>query len=415
MRLAVALSLSLATVAQAAPDSTLRPAARPAAPATPARTYATVPNAGFDTWVRNFRPRALREGVSAGTFDAAFAGAGYIPDSIALDRNQAEFTKPLSDYMATAASDDRVATGRAMLVKHADLLQRIESRFGVDRHVVLAVWGMESNFGKRRGSVPLISTLATLAYDGRRGRFFEQQLVAALKILQRGDTTPANMTGSWAGAMGHTQFIPTSYAAYAVDFTGDGRRDIWADDPSDALASTAAYLSNAGWVTGQPWGVEVRLPEGFDYGQSARAVAQSPARWAAQGVVGTDGRAVPDHGTASLITPTGAGGPAFLVFRNYDVISRYNNAQAYIIGVGHLGDRIRGLGPLQHPFVAGERDLTRAERVELQQRLTAQGFATGGIDGKIGPASRRAIRAWQARAGLPQDGFAGVTLLNRLR
>ncbi len=413
MHLTFAVSLCLSTAAAAAPQTTLRPEVRPAAP--PARTYATVQDAGFDAWVRKFRARALAQGVSRATFDVAFADAGFIPDSIALDRNQAEFTKPLSDYMATAASNERVATGRDMLVQYKTLLDRIEATYGVDRHVVLAVWGMESNFGKRRGAVPLISTLATLSYEGRRGRFFEEQLVAALKILQRGDTTPQNMTGSWAGAMGHTQFIPTSYAAYAVDFTGDGRRDIWSDDPSDALGSTAAYLSRFGWTKGQPWGVEVRLPQGFDYGKSARSVKQRPGVWASQGVVGVDGRGVADVDSASLITPTGAGGAAFLVFSNFDVISRYNNAEAYIIGVGHLGDRINGMAPLVHPFVAGERSLNRAERRELQQRLTSEGLDTGGVDGRIGPASRRAIRAYQARLGLPQDGYASLTLLQRLR
>ena len=378
-------------------------------------TLAQAQGAGFADWVRRFRARALARGISARTFDAAFANARYLPESIERDRNQSEFVKPLSDYMATAASDIRVTNGRSLQSRLSRLLDVIETRFSVDRNVVVAIWGMESNYGQRRGDVPLISTLATLAFDGRRGRFFEDQLLAALQILQRGDITPANMTGSWAGAMGHTQFIPTSYQAYAVDITGDGRRDIWSDDPSDALASTAAYLGRFGWRKGQPWGVEVRLPAGFDYSLSWRATTRSPAQWAALGVVGTDGRAVPNYGQASLITPTGARGPAFLVFRNYDVISRYNNAQAYILGVGHLGDRIRGLGPLSTPWPPGERDLFRAERRALQAALNAAGFNAGPVDGKIGPGTRRAIRAYQRAAGLPQDGWASLSLLERLR
>jgi len=368
--------------------------------------------AGFGNWIAGFRSRARAAGISNQTFDAAFAGVQYLPDSIRRDRNQAEFVKPLGEYMATAASENRVQNGRAMLRQYGNLLSRIEATYGVPPHVVTAVWGMESNYGQRRGDVPLISTLATLAYDGRRGRFFEQQLIAALGILQRGDVAPRNMTGSWAGAMGHTQFIPTSYQAYAVDFTGDGRRDIWADDPSDALASTAAYLRRFRWRQGQPWGVEVLLPRGFDFGQTSR---RSPAAWGQLGVRGVDGNVVPNYGDASLIVPTGAGGPAFLIFSNYTVISRYNNAQAYIIGVGHLGDRIRGMGPLRTPWPANGRGLVRAERVELQQRLTAAGFSTGGVDGKIGPNSRAAIRAYQRSQGLPADGYASVQLLERLR
>ena len=373
-------------------------------------------NAGtFPAWIAGFQPRARAAGISDRTFAAAFDGVQYLTDSIERDRNQAEFVKPLGDYMATAASDARVVNGRAMMQQYAPLLARIEAQFAVDAHVVTAIWGMESNYGQRRGDVPLISTLATLAHDGRRGQFFEQQLVAALGILQNGDVAPRNITGSWAGAMGHTQFIPTSYQAYAVDFTGDGRRDIWTDDPSDALASTAAYLRRYGWQKGQPWGVEVRLPRGFDFNQTARAVKRSPDAWAQQGVGGVDGRAVPNYGEASLITPTGAGGPAFLVFRNFDVIGRYNNAEAYIMGVGHLGDRIRGMGPLQAAFPAGERGLLRAERVELQQRLTAAGYSTQGVDGRIGPNSRDAIKAYQRSQGLVPDGYASVSLLERLR
>ena len=370
---------------------------------------------GFQNWIARFRGRARAAGISDRTFNAAFAEARYLPDSIERDRNQSEFVRPLADYMATAVSDTRVSNGRNMVRRHANLLAQIEARFEVEPHVVVAVWGMESNYGQRRGDTPLISTLATLAYDGRRGRFFENQLIAALRILQNGDVAPRNMTGSWAGAMGHTQFIPTSYEAYAVDFTGDGRRDIWADDPSDALASTAAYFRRYRWRKGQPWGVEVRLPRGFDYGQSGRTVTRAPSDWARLGVLGNDGRAVPNYGDATLSTPTGAGGPAFLLFRNYDVISRYNNAEAYIIGVGHLSDRIRGLGPLQTRFPEGERRLRRSERRELQQRLTNAGFSTRGVDGRIGPNSRAAIRAYQRSVGLPPDGHPSLALLQRLR
>ena len=405
--------LTLLAAAALGASSTM--AAQPSAAPAPSLPLVQVQADGFATWVNAFRSRALAAGISAQTFGRAFTGAQYLPDSIRRDRNQAEFSLALSEYMATAASDARVENGRAMVQQYSALLDRLEATYGVDRHVIVAVWGMESNYGARRGDVPLISTLATLAYDGRRGRFFEQQLIAALRILQRGDIAPAQMTGSWAGAMGHTQFIPTSFEAYAVDITGDGRRDIWSDDPSDALASTAAYLSRSGWQRGQLWGVEVRLPRGFDYGRSDRAVSQSVSAWAAAGVQSASGQGLPDHGAASLITPTGAAGPAFLVFRNYDVISRYNNAQAYIIGVGHLADRLRGAGPLAVSWPQGERTLLRAERRELQQRLNAAGYDTGGIDGQIGPASRRAIRAYQQSQGLPSDGFASLRLLERLR
>lgn len=367
---------------------------------------------GFRTWIGGFQGRARAAGLSDRTLQAAFADVQYLQDSIDRDRNQAEFVRPLADYMSTAVSDTRVTNGRAMVRQFANVFARIEATFDVEPHVVAAVWGMESNYGQRRGDIPLISTLATLAYDGRRGQFFEEQLIAALRILQNGDVAPSNMTGSWAGAMGHTQFIPTSYEAYAVDITGDGRRDIWADDPSDALASTAAYFRRFNWRKGQPWGVEVLLPPGFDYGQTQR---RSPAAWGQLGVRGVDGQVVANYGEASLVFPTGAGGPAFLTFANYTTISRYNNAQAYIIGVGHLGDRIRGLGPLQVPFPADERQLRRAERIELQQRLTSAGFSTQGVDGQIGPNSQAAIRAYQRSVGVPADGFPSVALLERLR
>jgi membrane-bound lytic murein transglycosylase B len=369
----------------------------------------------FASWLAGFRGRAAAAGITEQTFTAAFARARYLGDSIDRDRNQAEFVRSFGDYMASAVSDIRISTGRAKLQELAPLFTAIEARFDVEPQVVAAIWGMESNFGANRGTVPLISTLATLAHDGRRGAFFEEQLIAALLILQRGDTTPDRMTGSWAGAMGHTQFIPTSYQAYAVDFTGDGRRDIWGDDPSDALASTAAYLRAFDWTRGQPWGVEVRLPAGFDFTQTGRRVSMPVPDWGRIGVVGIDGRAVPDHGEATLTTPTGASGPAFLLFSNYSVIGRYNNAEAYIFGVGHLADRLRGAGPFVTPWPAGDQPLRSEERRELQERLTNAGFDTGGVDGRIGPNTRGAIMGFQSSRGLVPDGHPSVPLLQLLR
>ncbi len=280
---------------------------------------------------------------------------------------------------------------------------------------MVAVWGLESAYGSYRGSTPILQALATLAYDGRRGQFFEEQLIAALQIVQAGDVSPRDMTGSWAGAMGHTQFIPTSYLAYAVDFHGDGRRDIWSEDPTDALASTAAYLARFGWERGRPWGVEAQLPPDFDYGQASRSVKAMPSHWAELGVVGIDGRPVPDHGEASILLPAGAGGAAFMIFKNFEVIERYNTADAYVIGVGHLADRIRGDGPIKTPWPRGERVLGFSERQELQQRLTEAGFTTQGVDGRIGPNTIDAIRSYQRASGMVPDGYASEELLRRLR
>lgn len=372
-------------------------------------------NAGFDRWISGFRGRALAQGIRAEVFDRAFRGLAYDAGVIAKDRNQSEFTKPIWEYLDSAVSDTRVANGKAALQANRRLLERIEARFGVDRAVVVAIWGLESAYGTHRGDTPLIGALASLAYDGRRGRFFEAQLIAALKIVQAGDVDPGAMTGSWAGAMGHTQFIPTSYLAHAVDFTGDGRRDIWSDDPTDALASTAAYLARSGWVTGQPWGAEVRLPEGFDYGLTGERVKKSAAEWAALGVRDAAGGRVADHGAASILLPAGARGAAFMIFRNFQVIERYNSADAYVIAVGHLADRIRGGGPIRADWPRGDRALAAAERRELQERLTRAGFDTGGVDGRIGPNTIAAIRAFQRAKGLIPDGYASLDVLRRLR
>ena len=374
-----------------------------------------VPNAGYDAWVQAFRQRAAARGIPAGTLDAAFRSAGFLPGVLERDRNQTEFSRTLQDYLAIAASDQRVSMGQAALRQYGGVLAQIEARYGVEANVVAAVWGLESFYGTRRGDVPVIAALSTLAYDGRRGEFFEAQLMAALRILQNGDITPDRMTGSWAGAMGHTQFIPTSYQGFAVDFTGDGRRDIWSDDPTDALASTAAYLAKSGWQRGQPWGLEVRLPPGFATGQTGRGKGQAVSSWAAQGVTRAGGAALPGSGSGSIIIPAGPSGPAFLLFQNFNVILRYNNAENYAIGVGHLSDRLRGGGPVRGAFPPDAQGMTIADRQELQRRLTAKGFDTEGSDGVIGKKTAAAISAYEAAHGLPVTGVPTLILLNRLR
>lgn len=370
-----------------------------------------VANPGFDVWVQSFRPRALSKGISPATFDSAFRASGFIPGVIEKDRNQTEFTRTTEDYLAIAASDERLSMGRQAYAQQSGTLQAIEARYGVEPHVVAAVWGLESFFGTRRGSVPVISALATLAYDGRRGAFFEQQLVAALKILQNGDVGPQGMTGSWAGAMGHTQFIPTSYLAFAVDFRGDGRRDIWSDDPTDALASTAAYLAKNGWTRGQPWGQEVQLPSGFNTGLAGRGKTRSD--WADLGVRGVNG-ALGNHGPASLLLPGGANGPAFLLYRNFNVILRYNNAENYALGIGHLADRLNGAGPLRASFGPDAQGMTIVDRQALQRKLTAAGYDTQGSDGVIGAKTIAAISAFQAAKGLAVTGQPSLALLAML-
>ncbi|WP_374391967.1 lytic murein transglycosylase [Tabrizicola sp.] len=371
-----------------------------------------VPNAGWDAWVDGFKGRAAARGISQGTLDAAFRGAGFLPEVIEKDRNQTEFNRTLEDYLNIAASDERVSLGRQKFAQYQGTLQAIEARYGVDAQVVAAIWGLESFFGTRRGNVPVVSALSTLAYEGRRAEFFEGQLTAALKILQAGDVSPGAMTGSWAGAMGHTQFIPTSYLAFAVDFTGDGRRDIWSEDPTDALASTAAYLAKSGWTHGLPWGMEVTLPGGFNSGLLGRGKGRSAAEWQGLGVRSADGRALAG---GSIIAGGNGGAPYFLLTQNFAVILRYNNAQNYAIGVGHLSDRLMGRGAVQASFGPDASGMTKADRQELQRLLTAKGFDTGGSDGVMGAKTKAAISAYQASVGVPVTGEPSLELLRRLR
>jgi len=402
---------------------TIRPQARTSIVATTQAALASAKmsdsepsaDARFQAWIRAFSARAHAQDIRPATLTRAFDGVTYDPSVIKRDRNQSEFSKTIWDYLDSAASDSRIRNGKAALRDHDQTLQQIERSYGVDKEVVVAVWGLESSYGSFRGDMDIIRSLATLAFDGRRGAFFEEQLVAALKILQSGDVAPRSMTGSWAGAMGHTQFIPTSYLDYAVDFTGDGKRDIWSETPTDALASTAAYLKTFGWVTGQPWGVEVVLPRDFDFTLADRKIKKSPADWASLGVHDVDGKAVANHGPASILLPAGGTGAAFMIFQNFAVIERYNTADAYVIGVGHLSDRLKGADKIKGGWPRGDRALTFSERKELQQRLTRAGFNTEGIDGRIGPKTVAAVRAYQSARGLMPDGYASLTLLDKLR
>ncbi len=371
--------------------------------------------AKFEAWVAGFRTRAQAKGISPRILNAALSGIAYDPAVVAKDRNQSEFTLEIWDYLDLAASPIRIDNGLQALRRHAAVLRQIEAKYGVDRHIVTAVWGMESTYGTRKGDFNVIEVLATLAYDGRRGKFFEAQLIAALQILQAGDIPAAQMTGSWAGAMGHTQFIPTSYLAYAVDFTGDGRRDIWGDDPTDALASTAAYLARHGWVKGQPWGVEVRLPKGFDASLAKRDNRRAPSDWAAAGVTDMAGRKVPNHGRAAILLPAGRSGPAFMIFDNFRVIERYNAADAYVIGIGHLADRLAGGPEVQMPWPRGYAPLSFDDRIELQKSLIRAGHPLEKVDGVIGPQTVAAIRAYQQSRGVNVDGYPSQDVLRLLQ
>lgn len=407
----------LAQTANANPaEKSLRPVERPTpiAFSTTPLTEPVASTAGLRKWAKEFQTRAESEGIEPDLIASVFKDAVYDEKIIKRDRNQSEFTKTIWDYLDTAVSDVRVSNGRTALRKHEKTLHAIEQQFGVDKEVVVAVWGLESAYGSFRGSNNTLNSLATLAYDGRRGAFFETQLIAALRILQNGDTTAANMKGSWAGAMGHTQFMPTSFLEHAVDFTGDGKRDIWSDDPTDALASTAAYLASFGWQRDVPWGIEVRVPEGFDYTLANRDITKSSTEWQKLGITAVTG-STSEIGPTSLLLPAGAKGAAFLITPNFDVIEHYNAADAYVIGIGHLSDRLKGRPAIQANWPRNDRALTKSERIELQTNLTAKGFDTQKIDGKIGPLTINAVRAYQIKTGMIPDGYASLRLLKSLR
>lgn len=361
-------------------------------------------------------PEAQKRRISRELFDRALRGIEADPEIFDLLANQPESVVAPWDYLQRLVSDARIEAGREKLAAHANLLAHIESRLGVDKHIVLAIWGIESSFGTAMGSRHVIRSLTTLAIgDPRRPQFWRGELLAALGILEKNDISLDRMLGSWAGAMGHTQFMPSSYTAHAVDFDGDGRRDIWGSVP-DALASTANYLRTHGWRVGEPWGIEVVVPAGFDHALTRPSVVKTTAEWQALGVAALGGRPLPEGPARfSLLLPAGANGPALLTGGNFQAILKYNNAVSYALAVGHLADRIAGGPPLAASWPVNDPPLERTGREDLQRQLQRVGLDPGPLDGVIGSATRRAVREYQVKHGLTEDGWAGRLLLERLK
>lgn len=371
----------------------------------------------FEAFIQNsLWPRAKAAGIPRELFDRAFKGiTDPDPAVLKLAANQPEFTSTTGDYLSKAVTPIRISTGKTKKAEEEALLSAIEKKYGVDRHILLGIWGMESNFGKDKGSMSVIRSLATLAYTGRRKAYGNAQLIAALKILQKGAAKPEDFKGSWAAAMGHTQFIPTSYLSYAVDWTGDGARDIW-NSRQDALASTANYLAKAGWKSDRPWGWEVTLPKDFDVALIGRSKWRSVAAWEKLGVKRADGQKFGSRDAeAFVMVPQGVNGPRFLVTGNFLAIMDYNISHSYALAVGHLADRIRGMEPFQAAWPSVDFGLSFEQRVELQKRLNAMGFKTGGSDGRFGARTYEAIIAYQAKSGLPLDGRPSLKLLEYMR
>jgi membrane-bound lytic murein transglycosylase B len=366
-------------------------------------------------FVRGLWPLAEQRGVSRAAFESAFSGYSYLPKIMELTGKQPEFRQTVQQYVDRRVTAAQANKGQVMRAEWAQTLAGSEQRWGVQPEVVLAIWGMETNFGGFMGGENTIHALATLTEGGYRANFFREELLTALRIVSDGHVSAPNMVGSWAGAMGHTQFMPSSFMAYAVDYNGDGRKDIW-NSVQDALGSTANYLNKHGWRPGETWGYEVKLPQGFDFA-TARQMERAPlGQWQAMGIQRVSGRPFPrpsDNGR--LYLPAGAAGPAFLLLPNFDVIKRYNNSDSYALAVGHLADRILGGGGFATPWPAGDYALTTAQRAELQGLLNRAGFDVGAPDGVIGPKTRAAVLAYQSRMGLPADGYISGRLLERLK
>lgn len=368
---------------------------------------------GFARWVTDFRAAARAAGVGEATLRLAFDEVRYLPRVVELDRVQPEFTRTVWDYLDSAVTPQRVARGQDKLLQLHSEADAAAARYGVPPSIVVAIWGIESNYGSNYGDIPTIDALATLGFEGRREEWARGQLLAALKILENGDIDRPNMIGSWAGAMGQTQFLPSNFLAFAVDADGDGRRDIWGS-MADVMASTANFLARSGWQAGAPWGIEVQLPPGFDVGRADASVQQSTAQWAAEGVRTPQGAPLPEFADATILLPAGARGPAFLVGSNFRAILRYNNSTSYALAVGLLAQRLADGPGVQAPWPRDLAALTRSQLLALQTALNQRGFASGKPDGVMGPATRDGLRRYQRSLGLPADGYPTLDLLQRL-
>ncbi len=374
--------------------------------------WAVVPahaQVAFDDWLAAFREEAAVQGISAATLDAALAGVKPVERAIGLDRRQPEFLQSFSDYLGRRVTATQVARGQAALAANEALFDAVEAQYGVPRTVLAAFWGLETQYGRQLGGFSIPASLATLAYDGRRSAFFRSQLLDALRIIDAGHVAAADMKGSWAGAMGQMQFMPSTFLAYALDGDGDGRIDLWQSLP-DAFHSAAHYLQRVGWRPGEPIALVVRLPQDFDY-RRARVAHRLPlADWAAAGVTAADGGPLPAlAGRAAIVLPQGWQGPAFIVFHNFDVVMRWNRSVNYALAVAQLGERLSGGSGVA---AAGEPGaLSTAELAALQQSLNDLGFDTGNPDGLLGPLTQSAIRRYQAAHGLPADGYPAPSVL----
>ena len=373
-------------------------------------------DAEFESFIQSMWPRAKQAGISRELFDRAFAGiSDPDPDVLKLANNQPEFTSTTSQYLSKAVTQVRIDAGQTVKASENDLLGAIEKRYKVDRNILLAIWGIESNFGRDKGQMKVMRSLATLLYSGSRKDYAREQYIAALKILKTGIVSAQNFTGSWAAAMGHTQFIPTSYLKYAVDWTGDGKKDIW-NSKEDALASTANYLAKSGWKNDRPWGWEVKLPAKFNRGLIGRTNWRPVAEWVKLGIKPARGGTFSaPQADAFVMVPQGVEGPPFLVTRNFLAIMDYNQSHSYALAVGHLADRIKGGQAFVSSWPNVDYDLSFAQRVEIQKLLYKRGFDPGGTDGRFGARTYEAILGFQHKAGLDLDGTPTAGLLERLR